>query len=87
MVGGIVGGILLGFFADARIGGADGAFFGNGGLVLSQIIAIVSVMAYSFVVTYVIAKVLDNMIGLRVSEETEQTGLDQIEHAETAYAE
>ena len=85
MVGGIVGGVLLGFFADARIGGTDGAFFGDGGLVVSQVIAIVSVMAYSFVVTYILAKVLDATIGLRVSDEAELTGLDQTEHAETAY--
>jgi Amt family ammonium transporter len=85
MVGGIVGGVLLGFFADASIGGIDGAFFGDGGLVLSQIIAIVSVMTYSFAVTYGIAKVLDNVMGLRVSSDEELTGLDQTQHAETAY--
>ncbi|MEM9466291.1 MAG: ammonium transporter [Actinomycetota bacterium] len=85
MVGGIVGGVLLGFFADANIGGADGAFFGDAGLIVSQIIAIVSVMVFSFVVTYAIAKVLDNVMGLRVSDDEEQTGLDQTQHAETAY--
>jgi len=85
MVGGIVGGVLLGFFADARIGGTDGLFFGDGGLVVSQIIAIVSVLVFSFVVTYVIAKVLDSAMGLRVSDEDEITGLDQTQHAETAY--
>ena len=85
MVGGIVGGVLLGFFADASIGGVDGAFFGDAGLVVSQLIAIVSVMVFSFVVTYAIAKVMDNVMGIRVSDEEEQTGLDQTQHAETAY--
>ncbi|MFT7610102.1 MAG: Amt family ammonium transporter [Candidatus Aldehydirespiratoraceae bacterium] len=85
MVGGIVGGLLLGFFADARIGGADGLFFGEAGLVLSQAIAIGSVLIFSFVVTYAIAKALDMTIGLRVSEEDELVGLDQTQHAETAY--
>ena len=85
MVGGIVGGVLLGFFADASIGGVDGAFFGDAGLVVSQVIAIVSVLAFSFVVTYAIAKVMDNVMGIRVSAEDEQTGLDQTQHAETAY--
>ena len=85
MVGGIVGGVLLGFFADANIGGVDGAFFGDAGLVVSQLIAIVSVMVFSFVVTYAIAKVMDNVMGIRVSDEEEQTGLDQTQHAETAY--
>ena len=85
MVGGIVGGILLGFFADARIGGADGLFFGDGGLVVSQIIAIGSVLIFSFVVTYAIAKVLDATIGLRVSQDDERIGLDLTQHAEAAY--
>lgn len=85
LVGGLVGGLLLGFFADSRIGGSDGVFFGEAGLLLSQIIAIVSVLAFSFVATYVIAKVLDATIGLRVSEEDEQSGLDRTQHAETAY--
>jgi Amt family ammonium transporter len=85
MVGGIVGGLLLGFFADARIGGHDGLFFGEAGLVLSQAIAIGSVLIFSFVVTYAIAKALDMTIGLRVSEEDELVGLDQTQHAETAY--
>ncbi len=44
-----------------------------------------SVLIFSFVLTYGIAKVLDATIGLRVSEEDEQTGLDLSEHAETAY--
>ena len=86
MVGGIVGGVLLGFFADARIGGSDGVFFGEAGLLRSQIIAMVSVLTFSFIVTYVIATVLDRTMGLRVSDEEEQGGLDLTEHAETAYA-
>jgi len=85
MVGGIVGGLLLGFFADARIGGHDGVFFGEPKLLLSQAIAIGSVLVFSFVVTYIIAKVLDATIGIRVSDEDEQVGLDQTQHAETAY--
>ncbi|MDG2026373.1 MAG: ammonium transporter [Acidimicrobiales bacterium] len=85
MVGGIVGGLLLGFFADARIGDQDGLFFGEAGLVVSQVIAMASVIVFSFVVTYIIAKVLDATIGLRVSEEDEQSGLDHTQHAETAY--
>ncbi len=85
MVGGIVGGVLLGFFADADIGGHDGLFFGEPGLVVSQIVAIVSVLVYSFGVTYVIAKVLQATIGLRVDQESEWTGLDLSEHSETAY--
>lgn len=85
MVGGIIGGVLLGFFADAGIGGVDGLFFGDGALVVSQIIAIVSVMVYSFAVTFGIAKVLDRVMGLRVTDEDELVGLDNTQHAETAY--
>ncbi len=85
MVGGIVGGVLLGFFADASIGGGDGLFFGDGALVVSQLIAIISVIAFSFIVTYAIAKALDATMGIRVSNEDELAGLDQTQHAETAY--
>lgn len=97
MVGGIIGGVMLGFFADGRISGAideatgafvkgpDGAFFGDAALVVSQVVAIASVMVFSFIVTYAIAKVLDSVMGLRVTDEAELTGLDQTEHAETAY--
>ena len=60
-------------------------FFGDGALVVSQVIAIVSVIAFSFVVTFVIAKVLDNVMGIRVSADDEVAGLDQTQHAETAY--
>lgn len=83
--GGLVGGLLLGFFADSRIGGTDGVFFGDAGLLWTQIVAMVSVMVFSFAVTYGIAKVLDATIGLRVDEESEAIGLDQTEHVETAY--
>ena len=85
MVGGIVGGLLLGLFADADVNGVDGLFFGDAGLVVSQLIAMVSVMAFSFVVTYGLATVLDRVMGLRVSADAEQAGLDVSEHAETAY--
>ena len=85
MVGGVVGGVLPGFFADASVGGVDGLFFGDGGLVISQVIAIVSVIAYSGIVTFGLAKLLDNVMGIRASSDEELTGLDQTQHAETAY--
>ena len=90
LVGGIVGGVLLGLFADASaIPDGDfieGVFFGGGELLLNQVVSIVAVMAYSFSVTYVMAKVLDSTLGLRVGEDDEQVGLDQSEHAESAYS-
>ena len=89
MFGGIVGGVLIGFFADSgAIEGADfisGVFFGGGELLLNQIISIVAVMAYSFVATLIIAWVLNATMGLRASAEDESVGLDQSLHAETAY--
>ena len=90
-VGGLVGSILLGFFADSaglfnEGGFSDGVFFGGGThLLVEQIVANVVTIVYSFVVTFIIAKALDATIGLRVSEEVETEGLDIREHAETAY--
>ena len=89
--GGIIGGLLLGLFADnsainSEPGGfQDGVFFGGGELFLDQLAAMGSVIAFSFIVTFIIAKGLDATIGLRVSEEDEVAGLDQSQHAETAY--
>ena len=90
MVGGIVGGVLIGFFADSGIIGGgpedEGLFFGGGAeLLVEQVIAIVAVLAFSFVVTGILAKVLDAVLGLRVDEGIETNGLDRNEHAESAY--
>lgn len=89
-VGGLVGSLLIGLFADPGIfpGGDfdEGLFHGGGGtLLLEQAIANVSVIIFSFVLTYVIVKVIDITIGARVSEEVEVSGLDLAEHSETAY--
>jgi Amt family ammonium transporter len=92
MVGGLVGGLLIGLFADSGIFGqpdpeADGIIAGGGaGLLGEQVLANVAVLIYAFVVTYVIARVLDMVVGLRVGEEIEQGGLDSGQHAETAYS-
>ncbi|MEZ5265363.1 MAG: ammonium transporter [Acidimicrobiia bacterium] len=89
LVGGILGSLLLGFFADASATGVgtDGVFFGGGaGLLVDQIVAVVATLVFSSVVTFIIAKVIDATMGLRVSEDDEDTGLDVSQHAETAYA-
>jgi Amt family ammonium transporter len=88
LVGGIVGAVLLGFFADTKVNslGFDGVFFGGGSkLLLNQFIAIGATFAFSFTVTYVVARIIDATIGLRVSAEDELVGLDQSQHAEAAY--
>jgi Amt family ammonium transporter len=89
LVGGLVGALLVGFFADTAVNdaGADGLFFGGGaGLLGDQVVASVVTLAYSFAVSFVIAKVLDVVWGIRVSEDEETAGLDLTQHAETAYS-
>ena len=81
LVGGLFGSIVLGLFADG-----GGLFAGDGATLLGkQIVVSLVVFAFSFVVTYVIAKVIHATMGLRVSSEAEYLGLDQSLHAETAY--
>lgn len=88
LVGGVVGALLLGLFADKGVNslGADGLFYGGGSeLLQDQFVALGATIVFSFVVTWVIAKVIDSTVGLRVSREDEMAGLDQSQHAETAY--
>jgi Amt family ammonium transporter len=89
LVGGIVGSLLLGLFADTAVNslGADGLFFG-GGLALfgKQLLAVGATLVWSFAVSFALAKILDATIGLRVPAEDETAGLDLSQHAETAYS-
>jgi Amt family ammonium transporter len=88
LVGGIIGALLLGLFADTKVNslGFDGVLFGGGSkLLVNQLIAIGATFVFSFVVTWVVAKILDGTIGLRVNQEDELVGLDQSQHAESAY--
>jgi Amt family ammonium transporter len=88
LVGGIVGTLLIGFFGTTSVnsGGADGLFYGGGFTQLGkQAIGAFSVLAYSFVLTFIIGWVIKKTIGFRVEAEAEVTGIDESEHAETAY--
>jgi len=89
LVGGLVGTLLIGLLAsDTSTGSASlrGLFYGGGGTLLGkQAIAAGAVLVYSFVLTYLIALALKATIGLRISEDDEATGIDQTNHAETAY--
>ena len=89
LVGGLAGTLMIGLVAsDTSTGSADlrGLFYGGGGTLLGkQAIAAGAVLAYSFVLTYVIAWVLKATIGLRISEDAEVAGIDTAEHAESAY--
>jgi Amt family ammonium transporter len=91
LVGGIVGTLLIGLLAsntaiDLLGFGQAGLFYGGGLDQLGkQVVAAAVVLVYAFTCTYVIATVIDRLIGLRIDEEHEVTGIDQIEHLETAY--
>ncbi len=82
---GIAGSILVGVFADPAIGGAKGLLYGNPKQVVIQVVSIIAVIIYSFVITFIIAKVADSLTGLRVDEESEREGLDESQHGERAY--
>jgi MFS family permease len=89
MVGGIIGCLALGFLASSAVpgGGDNGLFYGGGvGLLAAQAISVIGVMVYTFIVTFIIAKVIDLLIGFRIAEEVETNGLDHELHAESAYA-
>jgi ammonium transporter, Amt family len=90
LIGGIAGSLLLGCFADDAINSAvvhEGLFLGGGGdLLVDQFVATVVTFAYSFVASYIIGKVIDMTMGLRVSRDVESEGLDINLHAEAAYA-
>jgi Amt family ammonium transporter len=82
-VGGIVGAILTGVFAIEQYGGTAGLLEGNPGQLLNQVKGVVVVLVYGAVVSFVILKVIDLVIGLRVPLEIERDGLDLHLHGET----
>lgn len=86
-VGGIWGGIATGIFATTGINpaGANGLLHGNPKLLLIQLIAIAATIAYAAIMTFVILKVIDRFLNIRVSEEDEKSGLDVSIHGEEAY--
>jgi len=86
-IGGILGTLAAGLFAQKAINpaGADGLFFGNPKLFITQLIAVAITIAYSFIVTAIILKVLDKTVGLRVDDESEVVGLDISQHGESGY--
>ena len=81
-VGGATGAILTGVFAVEAYGGTAGLIEGNPGQVLNQLIGVGTVFVYDVVVTLIILKVVDMVIGLRVSEDVEREGLDLALHGE-----
>jgi len=78
--------LAAGLFAAPFINSlGTGAFYGNPGQILIQIIAVAAVAGYSFVVTLILGKIIDLTIGLRVDDKQEIEGLDTNLHEESGY--
>ncbi|KAA9160251.1 ammonium transporter [Amycolatopsis acidicola] len=87
-IGGFTGMLLIGLFASkgANPGGADGLFYGGGlDQLWRQAVATFAALGYSFVATFVVAWVIHKLFGLRADREAELDGIDESEHAESAY--
>ncbi|MBU2008281.1 MAG: ammonium transporter [Chloroflexi bacterium] len=86
-IGGTWGALATGLFATTAINsaGANGLFYGNPGQLGIQALAVAIVWAYAFVMTWVILKVLDTIMGVRVSPVEELIGLDLSQHSEAGY--
>ncbi|WP_298680153.1 ammonium transporter [uncultured Magnetospirillum sp.] len=84
-IGGIVGAVLTGVFAVESIGGTAGLLEGNGGQVLTQLYGIVATIVYSAVASFILLKVIDMVIGLRVTPDEEREGLDLSLHGESIH--
>ena len=86
-IGGIWGALATGLFASTAVNaaGADGLFYGNPGQLWIQFVSVVATCAFSFIVTYVLLKIVAVIVPLRVTEEEEEAGLDVALHSESAY--
>ena len=87
MIGGLTGTLLIGFFAAPEAPAAvKGLFYGGGfDQLWRQAVGAFAVLGYSFIVTTILALILKYTIGLRLDAEDEANGIDEAEHAETAY--
>lgn len=84
-MGGILGALLTGVFANSYVSEASGALDGNPGQIMIQLVSIVAAVAFSAVGTLILCKILDAVMGLRVSEQEEVMGLDISQHGEEGY--
>ena len=82
---GLWGAIATGIFAVPAIGGTAGLIYGNPEQVIIQIISVIATMVYAFTISFVVAKIIDKTIGIRVDESEEIGGLDSNIHEESAY--
>ncbi|HUT52678.1 MAG TPA: ammonium transporter [bacterium] len=84
-IGGMWGTLATGIFAQAAIGGTDGLLFGNPRQLLIQLAGVAATVVYSGVLTFVLYKAVDALIGMRVQEDSEVMGLDISQHREAGY--
>ena len=84
-VGGTFGAVATGVFATVAINAYPGLIDGNPGQVVTQLIAVGATIAYAVVATFVIVKVVDVVLGIRISARDEEIGLDLSTHGEAAY--
>ncbi len=86
-IGGIWGALATGLWATKAVNpaGADGLFYGNPAQLFVQLKATVVTMVFSFAVSFLLLKLVDAVVGLRVSEHEERVGLDVTQHKEAAY--
>jgi ammonium transporter, Amt family len=84
-VGGVFGALATGVFATSAINFGKGLIDGNPQQLVTQLIAVAAVIAYAVIATFVIIKVVDFVLGIRVPEQTEEVGLDLAVHGEVAY--
>jgi Amt family ammonium transporter len=84
-MGGIWGALATGIFASSAISGTSGLLEGNGAQVLTQLVGILAVAAFAFIVTWILGKLIDVTVGLRMGQKEEAVGLDLSQHGERAY--
>ncbi len=86
-IGGIWGALATGLFATTTVNsaGANGLFYGNPVLLWIQLKAVLVTLVYSGVMSFVLLKIVDKIIGLRAAEQAERIGLDLVDHRETGY--
>jgi len=84
-IGGIWGALATGLFASADINGKSGLFYGDAKQFGIQVVAVLVTIVFSFVVSFILLKVVDMTIGLRADEHSERIGLDLSEHREAGY--
>ncbi len=86
-VGGVFGALATGVFASRAVNpdGADGLLYGNPEQLWIQFVSVVATCLFSFAVSYILCKIIDKTMGLRVDDDEEEMGLDVAQHSEHGY--